>query len=180
MADDPRVLELVEQYIRRQDIIRQAYGLLNNPGRVGAADHVASAIDQQTQDRLDTICSEVCTMLEVPLAAITLINADKQLVLGACGMSHEPMDRDHSFCIFVASSGTAFQLSDLGDADLTCLPAYTEKNIRAYLGRPLNVRDQPVGALCAVDFEPREWSDIEHSLLTSYAAHISAILEERA
>jgi len=181
-VDDPRVLELVEQYIRRQHMIEAAYGLLDKPGRVGAANHVAQQMDDGTKMRLDTVCSEICTMMSVPLAAVTLVNDSKQLVLGACGMSHEPQDRDHSFCIFVAASGMPFQISDLDATpeELTCIPAWEKRSIRAYLGRPLIIQEQTVGALCAVDFVPREWTDLEHTMLDNYAAHVSGILEERA
>lgn len=181
MADDPRVLEVVEQYIRRQHLIDAAYGLLDKSGRVGAANHVAQQMDDSTKMRLDVVCTEICAIMSVPLAAVTLVNETKQLVLGACGMSHEPQDRDHSFCIFVAASGMPFQISDLDATpeELTCIPAWEERNIRAYLGRPLTIQEQTVGALCVVDFVPREWTQLDKMMLENYAAHVNGILEER-
>lgn len=96
-------------------------------------------------------------------------------------MSKETTEREHSLCIFVAASGTDFDLSDLGatEQELMCLPPYAQKNVRAYLGRPLVVHDEPVGALCLVDFVPRTWTETEKMTLTAYAAHVSSILEER-
>ena len=181
MADDPRVLDLVDQYLRRHELIKATYGLLNDPGRVGAAEHVAQVLSDETKATLDKICGEICEILNVPLAAVTLIDSEYQMIIGACGTSKQAMERGHSLCIFVAASGTDFDLSDLdvGEQELLCLPAYQKSNVRAYLGRPLVVHDETVGALCLVDYVPRAWTETEKMTLTAYAAHVSSVLEER-
>lgn len=179
MADDPRVLDLVEQYLRRRSDIKQMYGLLDDPARVGVTQRVISHLDGDLVDHLDVICNEICVVLDVPAAAVTLVDSDTQIIAGAAGIYHGKNPRDHSLCLFVAASGTQFSLSDLEQEDLSCLPAYVEAHIRAYLGRPLVVRNQTVGALCLIDFLVREWTDIEQETLTNYAAHVSGILEEK-
>lgn len=179
MDDDPRVLDLVEQYLRRRSDIKQMYGLLDDPARVGMTERVVSHLDSDLVDQLDVICNEICVVLDVPAAAVTLVDSDHQIIAGAAGIYHGKDPRDHSLCIFVAASGMQFSLSDLDKEDLSCLPAYVEANIRAYLGRPLVVQNQTVGALCLIDFVVREWSDLEQETLTNYAAHVSGVLEEK-
>lgn len=160
-------------------MIAEAYGLLDDPGRVEATSNVADAMDERTRNTLDKMCVDLCALINVPVAAVTLLGSQRQLVLGACGMSHAPVDRDHSFCIFVAASGTSFEMSDIEEPEIAKHPGYTKRNVRAYLGKPLVVRKQTVGALCAVDWVPREWSELDHLMLTNYAAHASSILEEK-
>ena len=43
-----------------------------------------------------------------------------------------------------------------------------------YAGIPLVVLDQTLGAMCAIDSRPRDWSDEEIALLTSLAKMCSA------
>lgn len=180
MPDDPRVLDLVDRYLRRRDDIKQMYGLLDDPARVGEVQQVISNLDGDLIDHLDVICNEICVVLDVPAAAVTMVDGGVHIIAGASdAVDHGKNPRDHSLCIFVAASGTQFDMSDLTTEDLSCLPAYVEANIRAYLGRPLVVRSQPVGALCLIDFIAREWTDVEKETLTNYAAHVSGILEEK-
>jgi hypothetical protein len=113
MADDPHVLELVDAFVRQQSVINQMQNMLDNPARVDRANDVAKGITETMQIVLDKICDDLAALIKVPVAAVTLVNKDQQLVLGACGMSHAPVKRDHSFCIFVAASGTAFEMQDV-------------------------------------------------------------------
>lgn len=180
MADDPRVLALVQQYVERQGIIGQALGLLNEPGRVGVSQKVAANIKNFTQAKLDAICDDVALLLKVPLSTISIVDDKNTFVMGACGMNHKINERDHSYCLFVASSGMDFQIEDVGASEeqMMALQPYREMGVRAYLGRPLLVDNAAVGSLCAVDFVPRQWTQTEHMLMTNYAAHVSSILEE--
>lgn len=176
--DDPHVLDLVDQYLRRNAIIKQAQAMLDDPERVGAANHLLT-VSPGVRTRLDRLCDEVCEIMHVPMSAVTLVNEDQQLFLGACNLGPEPIDRDHSLCMFVAASGQSFDLSSLAQEDQQTLPAYFNDGVRAYLGRPLVVFRQTVGSLCVVDRVPRDWTTLENQLLTSYAAHVSSILEEQ-
>lgn len=179
MADDPRVLELVEQYMRRNSMIKAARSLLDSPGRVETANHLLEMVPPKVRRRLDAICDELCNIIKVPMAAVTLVNESEQLFLGACNLGPEPIPRDHSLCMFVAASGQSFELNDLPLKDQQDLPAYFNDGVRAYLGRPLMVHLQTVGSLCVVDRVPREWTELENQLLTNFAAHVSSILEEQ-
>lgn len=181
MADELEVMALVQQYLDRQGIINRAYGLLDDSARVNEAEYIAANVSKEKQVRLDELCSRICNLLEVPMTAVTLIDGKNQIVLGACGMDRDPMGRDQSLCIFVASSGLGFELGDLdvSEQDLVCLPAVRDREIRAYIGRPLVVRNQTIGALCLVDYVPRVWTEKENILLTDYALFVSNILEEK-
>lgn len=179
MADDPHVLDLIQQYMHRNDIIKSAQRMLDNPGRVDAANHINAVIKEPIRRKLDALCEEICALVKVPMAAVTLVNEDQQLFLGACNLGPEPIERDHSLCMFVAASGQSFELNSLSMEEQESLPAYFNDGVRAYLGRPLIVHRQPVGSLCVVDRVPREWTELENQLLTNYAAHASSILEER-
>lgn len=183
MADDPQVLEIVEQYLRRQSIIDRVHGLLNDPGRVDLASHFSTVVlSDPVQRRLDSVCADVSTMLRVPMSTASIVDGTNTTVAGAYGIDHICVERDKSYCIFVAASGMQFEIDDTGATpqQMSFLEPYVKMKVRAYLGCPIRVSDQTIGSLCAVDFEPRQWTDLDRTILSSYAEHVNSILEEAA
>jgi signal transduction histidine kinase len=87
----------------------------------------------------------------------------------------------HSFCQYVTASGSPFIVSDSRLHPLTQDSlAITENNVIAYAGVPLtDAHGFPLGALCAVDSQPREWTDDELAILQTLAAQVMSEIELR-
>ena len=58
-------------------------------------------------------------------------------------------------------------------------PAVTENHVLAYAGIPLVVGGQPLGALCVLDYVPRNWNKEEIEILRDLAAAAATELELR-
>lgn len=87
----------------------------------------------------------------------------------------------HSFCQYAIASGQPLVIPDarvhpLGADNL----AVRDLGLIAYAGIPLVLSDgYAVGALCAIDGSPREWSEQDMRILADLAAAVTAHLEVR-
>jgi GAF domain-containing protein len=110
----------------------------------------------------------VAGRLRVPVALVSLVEADRQVFPGLVGLAEPWATRrqtplSHSFCRHVTATDQPLILADARSDDRTCTSlAIGELGVVAYAGMPLTDSDGHVlGALCAIDTEPREWSDQE-------------------
>ena len=119
-----------------------------------------------------------CRLLAAPMALISLVTEDRQLFMGAQGLP-EPWASSHqsplspSICKHVVAANAPLVISDARDHPLARdNPAVHDLNAVAYLGVPLLGPDGDVlGAVCAIDSTPRDWSedDIETLAVLSQA-----------
>lgn len=132
-------------------------------------------------DALDRIAGTACRVLGVPVALVNLVGADRQRFVG-CG-GGEPwrwvreMPVSQGFCPFALAANDAYTLQDARE-EFAHNPAVAQLGVVAYAGVPLRgVGGEPIGTLCAVDFEPRDWSDDDLALLADLAAGVIAELQ---
>ena len=128
----------------------------------------------------------VAGRLRVPIALVSLVEADRQVFPGLVGLAEPWATRrqtplSHSFCQHVAATDQPLILADARSDDQTCTSlAIGELGVVAYAGMPLTDSDGHVlGALCAIDTEPREWSAQELADLADLAAACSTELRLR-
>ena len=103
----------------------------------------------------------VAGRLRVPVALVSLVEADRQVFPGLVGLAEPWATRrqtplSHSFCQHVAATDQPLILADARSDDRTCTSlAIGELGVVAYAGMPLTDSDGHVlGALCAIDTEP--------------------------
>jgi len=119
----------------------------------------------------------------VPMAAVTLVDSDKQWLKSCVGMeqgSNNP--REDSFCTFTIMTREPMNVPDATlDSRFADNPNVTgEGHIRSYLGVPLCTPDgYNIGALCAVDTRPREFTAEQTAMLVSFASLVVDELELR-
>lgn len=124
--------------------------------------------------------------LDVPVALVSLVEADRQVFPGAVGLP-EPYQASretplsHSFCQYVVLDAAPLVVEDARlDARLLDNPAIPDLGVVAYAGWPLTDHDGTViGSLCAIDGEPRCWTDAELEGLADLAAACSAEIAQR-
>jgi GAF domain-containing protein len=106
------------------------------------------------------IIREAAELFGTPMAAISIVDEDRQFFPVEVGIdagetpravsfcAHAMLDRDRPFCVPDAEKDSRFAGNPL---------VISAPDIRFYLGIPLATRDgQPLGALCVLDREARE------------------------
>jgi PAS domain S-box-containing protein len=130
---------------------------------------------RQTFDRLARL---TCRLLQAPTALISLVTADRQVLMGAHGLpepwvSSRQSPLSHSICQHVVSGKVPIIIADARSHPLVRdNSAVRELLAVAYLGVPLLGPDGEIlGAVCAMDSTPRDWSedDIETLSVLSQA-----------
>jgi PAS domain S-box-containing protein len=135
--------------------------------------------DEETFDRITRLAS---TLLETPIAVISLIDERREWYKSCVGVDVRQMDRKLAFCAHTILHGEAMAVPDARlDARFHNNPQVTEQGIVAYLGVPLLVPDgSRVGALCVKDTRPREFGSREISILSELGGVVSRELMLRA
>jgi serine phosphatase RsbU (regulator of sigma subunit) len=135
----------------------------------------------------DRYARMVCRSLGVPAALVSLVEDDRQIFPGACGL---PPDVDaarqtplsHSFCQYVVADQAPLVITDARqDPRLQDNLAISDLGVIAYAGWPITDHTGTiVGSLCALDSEPRAWTDEQIEMLRDLAAVCSVEFSERA
>jgi GAF domain-containing protein len=134
-------------------------------------------------DALDRIAGLACRMLETPVAIVNLVGAETQRFVG-CDAPEEwagtrEMPITYGFCPFALGAEHAFTVTDArADPELAANPVVAELGVVAYAGVPVRAAaGEPVGTLCTIDNEPREWSADDVEVLTNLAGSAVAELQ---
>jgi GAF domain-containing protein len=157
---DP-LLELREAIDARQHLARRLAAL---------------AADQPAMDHLAGLAAR---LLGTASAQVSLIS-DVQTVVGGIGSSAPSVGVstpvEESVCSVTVGSSASVLIPDAtADPRVQHMEAVRAGVVGAYLGVPLVVRDETVGALCVYDPVPREWTEEDVLLLEQLAA--SAVTE---
>lgn len=152
-----------QQEDARLEALRQ-YQILDTPSEL--------AYDDFTQ-----LASYIC---QVPIALISLVDADRQWFKSKVGLEVNETSRDISFCSHTICSHQTLIVSDaLADQRFANNPLVTsEPGIRFYAGAPLITPEgHTLGSLCVIDRKPRELSVAQIAALEALARQIVAQLE---
>jgi len=136
--------------------------------------------------QVQAVAERVHRWLGVPMALVSLVGADRQVFPGMTGLpepwaSSRSAPLSHSFCRHVVTSAEALIVSDAREHPLLRGgPAVDELGAVAYAGVPLtDEAGNVLGALCAIDRVPRQWTDAQLDLLRGLADACSAELRLR-
>lgn len=111
-------------------------------------------------------------IMGVPMAAVTLIDADTQWFRAQRGLTGTEMPRAEAFCNYTIAQRGPFAVSDARqDPRFADNPMVTgAPHIRSYLGVPLTTPDgYNVGSLCAIDNEPRHFDRSQGEIMRKLA-----------
>ena len=124
--------------------------------------------------------------LSVPVALVTLVSAEEQVFPGAAGLPEPYQSRrrtplSHSFCQHVVASSEPLVVEDARRHPLVRHNlAVPDLHVVAYAGMPLVDADgRVIGSLCAIDSQPRRWTDTDLAVLTDLAGACSSELQLR-
>jgi len=155
--------------------------LQDEPGRLAALARYA-ILDTAPEAPFDKITALVRTVLDVPIAAVTLIARDRQWLKSCAGLSGRETPRHISFCTHTIQQREPMIIPDATkDPVFAVNPFVTgEPHIRSYLGIPLCTPDgYNLGALCALDTKPRNFETLQVQIMTNFAALVMDEIELR-
>ncbi len=134
-------------------------------------------------DRFTRLTSK---LLRVPVALVSLVDSDHQFFKSCIGLpepwaSQRRTPLTHSFCQYVVATENVLVVEDARvDPILKDSGAVHDLGVVAYLGAPLKRADgHIVGALCAIDSKPRNWSADDIEALSDVAAAVVTVIEGR-
>ena len=136
--------------------------------------------------QMQAVAERVHRWLDVPVALVTLAGPDRQVFPGATGLpepwaSSRSAPLRHLFGPHVVTTTEPLIVSDARRHPLLQdSPAVDELSVVAYAGMPLTDEAGTVlGALCAIDSAPREWTAAHLDLLRGLAETCSTELRLR-
>jgi diguanylate cyclase (GGDEF)-like protein len=158
-----------------------------NPVQVGEDDRLRTLreyriLDTDPDESFERITRIVSAALHVPMAAITLVDTDRQWFKSRIGIDIEETPRSASFCAHTMIGETAMLVPDtLRDPRFFDNPLVLgDPRIRFYAGYPLvSPSGMPLGAVCVLDIEPRTATPVELGLLRDVAALVMEQLNLR-
>lgn len=155
--------------------------LTDEPGRLAALRRLA-VLDTAPEEPFDNVVALVRAVLGVPMAAVSLIDEDRQWFKAASGIEVEQTPRQISFCTHTIQGREPLVVNDATkDERFANSPMVRDDpGIRSYAGIPLRTPEgYNVGSLCAIDTKARVFSESELAMLAKFARIVVDELELR-
>lgn len=129
-------------------------------------------LDTPPEERFDRITRLAQSVFNVPIAVVSLVDANRQWFKSCQGLPVTETPRDISFCGHAILSGSTFVINDaLADERFADNPLVTSAPyIRFYAGHPLISPDgSRLGTLCIIDTAPRAFDQAARRQLADLA-----------
>jgi signal transduction histidine kinase len=158
---------------------------LRDPQRLAALG-ATELIDSPPEPVFDRLTELAARELGVPRAVMSLVDERRQFFKSAVGLTGEAAERrgtplSHSFCQHVVHTRTLLRVEDAREHPLVRDNlAVRDLEVIAYLGIPLVTDDgHVIGSFCAIDAEPRAWTNEDAERLTGLANRMMREVAQR-
>ncbi|GAA3114058.1 hypothetical protein GCM10010466_01470 [Planomonospora alba] len=147
--------------------------------------HATGLLEAAEVPRLDRVTRLAVRWLGVSAAMVSLVDAERQIVVSAAGSAAPGRDRriplSQSLCRHIVANDAPLTVPDVrADTRWREVGAARVGPLGSYAGMPLRAgRGQVLGTLCVVDAEPRQWSGEQLETLEDLAALAEAEIEAR-
>jgi GAF domain-containing protein len=132
---------------------------------------------------LDRITAHVRAHFHVPICLVTLIEADRALLISRQGIEGAEVPRQAAFCSHTIVTPALLVVPDTrADPRFRDNPLVTgAPHIRFYAGAPLAYEGEVrLGSLCIMDHKPRTLTRGEQAELAMFADYVSSVIASRA
>ncbi|MBA2780418.1 sensor domain-containing phosphodiesterase [Billgrantia kenyensis] len=135
-------------------------------------------LDTPPSESFDRITRLASKYFNMPIAAVSLTDADRQWFKSRVGVEHWEIPRFKACCAEVADESTVLVVPDMLESSTYRDSVLADSGIRFYAGAPLQTQDgYTLGAMCVLDTQPREISEDDIALLKDMAAMVMAQIE---
>ncbi len=139
-------------------------------------------LDTGAEAALDEIVQLANQLLSCPIAAISLVDSDRQWFKAKVGLEASQTSRDVAFCAHTICQNDIFVVPDaIADERFKTNPLVTQGlKIRFYAGAPLSTPSGAnLGTLCVIDHVPRLFSSENEKILKALAKMVMIHFEMR-
>jgi len=139
-------------------------------------------LDTGAEASFNDVVHIVSVMCEVPIALVSLVDAERQWFKAKVGLEAQETSRDLAFCAHAILHEKPLVIENALEDERFCdNPLVTgEPGIRFYAGVPLvTPAGHSLGTLCAIDTQPKTLNDRQLQLLQTLASHVVNMLELR-
>ena len=153
---------------------------LTSPQRLAAL-YNTGLLESQAEERLDGFTRLAAQIVGVPTVLISLVDQTRQYFKSVCCASGteatgwHPLDS--CYCQDVIGTGAPVIMADAWNE-----PGFADRGtkIRGFVGIPLKTASgQVLGAFCAQDERPRDWSKRDIEVLTALSAAVMSEIQRR-
>jgi EAL domain-containing protein (putative c-di-GMP-specific phosphodiesterase class I)/GAF domain-containing protein len=135
-------------------------------------------LDTPPSENFDRITRMAGQIFNLPIAAVSLTDQDRQWFKSRVGVEHRSIPRERAPCSRVAESAEVLVIPDLLADECYRTSILAKQGVRFYAGAPLITRDGfGLGALCVLGTEPRQVSDAELAALGDLAKIVMTQIE---
>ncbi len=141
-------------------------------------------LDTLTDPAFDRLTRLASNILKTPISLVSLVDEDRQFFKSFIGLpdpwaTTRETPLSHSFCKHVVATGAPLIITD---ARLEPLVqdnlAIKDLGVIAYAGMPLTTSDgYELGSFCAIDTQPKQWTEEEISILVDLTASVMTEIE---
>jgi DNA-binding response OmpR family regulator len=139
-------------------------------------------LDTAPDPILDEIVAAASAMAGVPIALVSLVDAERQWFKSRLGLAATETPRNVAFCAHAIHGSEIFEINDaLTDQRFAENPlVMSDPKIRFYAGAPLLTGDGlAMGTLCVIDRVPRVLSDSQRECLVRLGRAVTLLLASR-
>jgi diguanylate cyclase (GGDEF)-like protein/PAS domain S-box-containing protein len=154
----------------------------DNEGERLAALRRYMLLDTVPEPEFDRITALAAKLFDVPIALVSLVDADRQWFKSCIGLDATQTDRDVAFCAHALFDAQPLVVQDaLADVRFAYNPLVTgDPFIRFYAGAPLVTREGfALGTLCIIDRKPRTLTREQVETLVSLSQVVVDLVEAR-
>ncbi len=133
-------------------------------------------LDTPPEESFDRLTKLAAKLIGVPATFISLVDQNRDFYKSCFGFG-EPLAttrqlEGRTFCHHAIVSAGPLLIDDtMADPLFREIPTVQSLGVRAYAGIPLITDEgQAIGSFCAIDFAPRDWSQLEVEILSELAA----------
>lgn len=154
---------------------------LRDPDRLGAVE-TTGMLTTRDEPPLDRLTELAADLIDLPTVYISLIGDEGELVKSCAGTDPvfergDELPLRHSLGKHVVEESGQIVVGDTSESSaFASHEGRSEYDVAAYAGFPLEYDGAILGALGAVDTEPRDWTDRDVEILANIAASAAAEL----
>ncbi|MCW2996177.1 MAG: sensor diguanylate cyclase, partial [Conexibacter sp.] len=138
-------------------------------------------LDSEVDPAYEALAELAARLLGTPMAAVSLIDAERQWTKAGVGLRHGDEDpRSVSFCAHaIAADADPWVVTDAAaDPRFADNPLVTAGRVGFYAGAPVRTAEgHAIGTLCVIDPQPRGMDEGDRDTLRTLAAAVSAHVE---